>query len=80
MGYSLWGCKESDPTKQLTHTQSSYSALKPPGNWRMKSFTKIAPVLGLSPLSPSSNTGAGGLLFQPRLTHVPGRWLQQDGP
>ena len=21
MGYSLWGCKESDTTQQLTHTQ-----------------------------------------------------------
>ena len=22
MGYSLWGCKESDTTKQLTHTHN----------------------------------------------------------
>ena len=51
-----------------THPKLSYSALKPPGNWRTKSFTKIAPVLGISPLSPSSNTGVGGPSL-PALTH-----------
>ena len=27
VGYSLWGCKESDTTKQLTHTYSTHQAL-----------------------------------------------------
>ena len=80
VGYSLWGCKESDPTKQLTHTQSSLLLCSETSRkLEDEEFHQDSPSWGYLPSHPPQTLG-GGLLFQPRLTHVPGRWLQQDGP
>ena len=45
VGYGLWGCKESDMTKQLTHTH----ALLPPvsGPWQFLAGPRLQPNVGI---------------------------------
>ena len=50
VGYSLWGCKESDMTKQLTHTHTGGVVVKnPPANAGVSSDTRSIPGSGISP-------------------------------
>ena len=44
VGHGLWGCKESDMTKQLTHT---HALLPPvPGPWQLLAGPRLQPNVG----------------------------------
>ena len=54
VGYSLWGCKELDMTKQLTHTHThthtgGVVVKNPPANAGVSSDTRLIPGSGRSP-------------------------------
>ena len=67
MGYSLWGCKESDPTKQLTHTQSSLLLCSETSRkLEDEEFHQDSPRLGaISPLTLLKHWGGGSSLPAP---------------
>ena len=64
MGYSLWGCKESGTTKQLTHIQSSLLLCSETSRkLEDEELHQDSPSWGSLP--PLLRHWAGGLLFQP---------------
>ena len=78
MGYSLWGCKESDPTKQLTHTQSSLLLCSETSRkLEDEEFHQDSPSWGYLPSHPPQTLGGGPSLPAP--THPRSRPVAAAG-
>ena len=80
MGYSLWGCKESGTTKQLTHIQSSLLLCSETSRkLEDEELHHDSPSWGSLP-PPSSDTGRGGFSSSPDSPMFPAGGCSRTGP